>query len=625
MKPNTRIFWWFVLFLCIGQVSQVSAKHTALYKELYHIHSFCVEKEDSCYVMLDSIYSKVAQSEDLESKVFWRFIRAENHFHFDRYQICIDSLLPVAQVAKLNNYSYISRSALRTIGDCYRNMENYYLALKYYQEAFEWLHEKKGSGYFMLGNRMGIVYSYIAEYDKAIEWYTDLIAHAHAEKDTFHIKNLSGSLSRVYANKGDYSMSLTWAKKASEIAHAYSESDEIMRGSANYVLGVAYRENGNCKESIQLIEQHLPFLQKHSSSDHYFNFQLMDCYAKLGNVEKADYYYQQGKVDADKEEEAGRDLGESYLILCDYYKYKGNFEAALVAHKKYLDYQLELEKGDKMRQTLMLRNEFEVRLKQAEINELAQSNKANTLLIRQRNLMIFSLLGLLLLGSIIAYLIFRERNFKAKSDMELLEQKLLRSQMNPHFIFNTVSVIQSLILSNENKRASKYLTRFSRLMRVILENSAEKFVSLKSEIDAIEDYIALQLIRFDESFAFELSIAPSIDTEDILVPPMLIQPFVENAIEHGIRKVEDGKIKVSIVKKNGYLFCEVDDNGVGLTSDAIKQTGIGYKTKSLSTKITKARLSHFSKEMDIPAALTISNKLDEGKQGTHVSLLLPFK
>ncbi len=617
-----------LFLLCyLGVVNGLWAKekHGPLVKELGKIYSFCVEKEDSCFSKLDTIKARIMRSDDQEAKVFWEFIRAENNFHYYRYQTCIDSLLPVADVAKTNGYKFMSRNILRVIGDCYRNLDNYYLALTYYQEAFDWTDSKKSQGYFMLGNRVGMIYSYIAEHDKAIEWYTELIDNAIIAKDTFHLRNLNSSISRVYAEKGDYEKSLEWAKKSTAIAHQYSKADHIMKLTSDYVLGVAYRENGDCQEAINLIEPHLEDLKKYSPSNHFFNFQLMDCYRKMGNPDKAHLYYEQGMIAAQKEEAEGRTIKDSYLILCDYYEYKGNYKAALETHAKYLDYTLELQKGDKVRQTLMLRNEFEVRLKEVEINALEQTDKAKSLSIRQGNLIIGSLVGLLLLGGIITYLFFRQRKLKAQSKIDLLEQKLLRSQMNPHFIFNTVSVIQSLILSNENKRASKYLTQFSRLMHVILENSAEKFVSLKSEIDAIEDYVSLQLIRFNDSFDFNLQVAPSIDLENTLVPPMLIQPFVENAIEHGIRQVANGKIGVSIFEKNGFLYCEVDDNGIGLAATPSNKINSGYKTKSLSTKITKERLSHFSKELDMPIRLSISDKLYQGEQGTHVSILLPSK
>lgn len=249
----------------------------------------------------------------------------------------------------------------------------------------------------------------------------------------------------------------------------------------------------------------------------------------------------------------------------------------------------------------------------------------------QRIVLLLVILSLLaIIASILLSLFNNKKKSKAEKDKIkaekekiLVEQRLLRAQMNPHFIFNSIAVIQSFILQNENKIAAKYLKKFSNLLRLILENSNEKWVSLDSELRAIEDYVDMQLIRFDHSFDYQLELEATLNPFELKIPPMLIQPFVENAIEHGIRNVNNGRISLKIYPKENHLFCEIDDNGVGLNTPATSK--LNPEKKSMSTQITKERLSILCKEMGLPITLQIIDKSEQGKQGTFVKMLLPYK
>ncbi len=195
----------------------------------------------------------------------------------------------------------------------------------------------------------------------------------------------------------------------------------------------------------------------------------------------------------------------------------------------------------------------------------------------QRIVLLFVILSLLVIIASILLSLFNNKKkskaekdkIKAEKEKILVEQRLLRAQMNPHFIFNSIAVIQSFILQNENKIAAKYLKKFSHLLRLILENSNEKWVSLDSELKAIEDYIDMQLIRFDHSFDYQVNIESKLDKSAIKIPPMLIQPFVENAIEHGIRNIKNGHVSLKIYQNDNHLFCEIEDNGLGLNAQTI--------------------------------------------------------
>src|SRR6185295_6580718 len=141
-----------------------------------------------------------------------------------------------------------------------------------------------------------------------------------------------------------------------------------------------------------------------------------------------------------------------------------------------------------------------------------------------------------------------------------VEMKALRAQMNPHFIFNSLHSINKYVMENDRENASAYLSKFSNLMRLILENSREHEVALAEDLHALELYIQLESLRFKNKFKYLIETDPAIDKENTLIPPLLLQPFVENAIIHGIQNKESGLIRISVKKENNMIKCAVEDN-----------------------------------------------------------------
>ena len=212
--------------------------------------------------------------------------------------------------------------------------------------------------------------------------------------------------------------------------------------------------------------------------------------------------------------------------------------------------------------------------------EKKTAEKNNWLLGLSSALVLFSLGGT-----------FYYRNNRQKQAITVLEknqmkQKLLITQMNPHFIFNSVQNIRSLINNKQNDEAVDYLGKFSKLTRQILENSNENYISLEEEVEMIENYLSIQQLLYDNKFNFTIIVQQGIDVESIFLPPMLAQPFIENAIKHGLsNRSENGKIAVHFYLKENKLFFEVTDNGKGF--DADKKVS---NHKSLAMTITKERL-----------------------------------
>ena len=204
------------------------------------------------------------------------------------------------------------------------------------------------------------------------------------------------------------------------------------------------------------------------------------------------------------------------------------------------------------------------------------------------------------------------------------EQKALRLQMNPHFIFNSLTSIQSFILKNDTEKAISYLTTFAQLMRLILANSRESIVSLQNEIHLLRNYLELEKLRFNEKFDYEINIQPSIDEEYIGIPPMLIQPFVENAIIHGLinKADEKGLVNLNIKFENEVLYVIVQDNGIG-RAKARESAGQGQlKHNSKGMLITQERIDQLNRQSDKKYNLKIVDLFDNQNHpiGTLIEL-----
>lgn len=183
------------------------------------------------------------------------------------------------------------------------------------------------------------------------------------------------------------------------------------------------------------------------------------------------------------------------------------------------------------------------------------------------------------------------------------------------------------MLDNEGKLASSYLIRFSNLMRLTLENSREKEVSLSRDLSALELYMQLEALRFKNKFQYVIDVEPGIDRECTLVPPMLLQPFVENSIIHGISNKEGGIIKISVGREGAMIRCVVEDNGGGRKNTVGFKVAREVKRESLGVKITQERLHLLEKLKKVKTAIFITDLSDinNGLSGLRIELLLPFE
>ena len=224
----------------------------------------------------------------------------------------------------------------------------------------------------------------------------------------------------------------------------------------------------------------------------------------------------------------------------------------------------------------------------------------------------------------------REEHLRRKFERELarVEMGALRAQMNPHFIFNSLNSIDYYIIKNQPEKASDYLQSFSRLIRLILQNSRANQITLHDELEAVRLYIEMESLRFSDQFDYIVKADPEIDLEAIKIPPMLLQPYLENAIWHGLmQKKGERRLELRITQSNGTLQCVIEDNGIGREAAARLRSKTATRRKSFGMQITKDRIAVINKLHGINASVQITDLKDMNGnvEGTRVEVRIPVE
>ncbi len=226
----------------------------------------------------------------------------------------------------------------------------------------------------------------------------------------------------------------------------------------------------------------------------------------------------------------------------------------------------------------------------------------------------------------------KKEQLKSQYEKKLanVEMSALLAQMNPHFLFNCLNSIDSYIIKNESRKASEYLNSFARLMRLILQNSRSNYITLKDEVETLELYLQMEGLRFRDQFQYDIRINTATDTGSIVIPPMLIQPYVENAIWHGLMNKHDGSprmVDISIEERNNNLYCVIQDNGIGrVKAQVLRAQKLSGKRRSMGMQITRDRMEIINKLYDVNTCVAITDLTDAtgNAMGTRVELVIPL-
>lgn len=268
--------------------------------------------------------------------------------------------------------------------------------------------------------------------------------------------------------------------------------------------------------------------------------------------------------------------------------------------------------------------QYELLKKQDEIKSLTQENDIKTLQAKNNRLITIGLIIFIIILIIVSFIIYKHIQVKTKQKINELTLQNLIQQMNPHFIFNTLNSIQYYMYNHSELETNEYISKFSQLIRKILENTNNSKVKIMDELEAIKLYIELEQLRFNNSFDYQITLPSDASLDEYKIPTMFIQPFVENAIIHGLRHLKDkGLLSITISVKNGLLICEIDDNGIGRFK--AEEINADNKHKSLSLSIANERLKLLSSSTYTKLKINYYDKsTTPGERGTKVIIELPI-
>jgi hypothetical protein len=327
---------------------------------------------------------------------------------------------------------------------------------------------------------------------------------------------------------------------------------------------------------------------------------VMQQYALTGHLARAKYFLQ--KIDALYKKYSSV-LPASRVIMyhsqrAEYFKNAGDVKASLNELERAYDLQRKTFEAENTQAIAEMNTLYELQAKDNSIKALSRNIELRTLqLERNRLLLILTVLAFLVLAICtgLFYSIYRQRKLRQEKEKVVLQQQLLRTQMEPHFIFNTLAVLQSFIRMNKTEAAINYIGQFSRLLRSTLELSREQTVSLSDEVDMLENYLSLQQVRYEQGFEYRIDMPANLNAENLMLPPMLIQPFVENAIMHGIATDEEkGFVHIGFALQDNIMQVNISDSGRPSTAGS---NSAGHK--SLSGAISRERMQLLGKYASI--------------------------
>ncbi len=499
-----------------------------------------------------------------------------------------------------------------------------------YYFTYAWLADEKNNN---LSNAISVAQRFI-----------DITKGADRSKDLSYAYNF---LEQAYITLDDFDTSLYYNSKTLGLAKKASDLDMYVI-TGNSKAQTFYKHLNRKKEAFALLDSlNITKCSKEPKRQLYRTYGILQYYEK-NYQETLKYFKKVLQLSKDTTSarnnyntlESYNNITDLYIELEDYNmaeKYLDSTKAIIIPssdeyyvskynkyrfivnyrtkddEKELLDEFNALIKENKKQHRIKINEEL-IALKLANEKEkkaTAEKNEAKINIIK-----LVALLGISVLLLIIGYLFYRQRRYRfEKQDMQM-QQRLLRSQMNPHFTFNTLSVIQDQIEKKQDG-ATKYLLKFSRLLRLILENSLNNFVPVEDELEVLRKYLDLQLLRFPEKFDYNITLENFEEEDMLFIPSMLIQPFIENSIEHGFLGIDyKGQINIKLELKNKYMSCIIEDNGVGL-----KDNDNDGKT-SVSTSL----ISKFIKKTTKQDVVILDKKnVTPGSAGTQVKFLIPFK
>ena len=397
---------------------------------------------------------------------------------------------------------------------------------------------------------------------------------------------------------------------------------------SNYGIAHVFVHQDKLEEAMERLQSILPTAEELGDQEILSSVYIHIgwTYLRMGQLDKSEEYLVKGKVIAEQYNLLGN-ISQSNTFLHDLYSELGKYEESLTYYKAAQSAKRSIANDRNRRYVFDVISRSESDKRSSQIEMLAKENEIVKLRLRRnKNTLLVSAL-LLALFTIILYILYRQYQLKSDKKLLTLEQSMLRSQMNPHFLFNSLNSIKLYIINNETKNAVHYLNKFSKLVRKILEASSLKEIKLAEELETVDLYMNIENIRFSNEIDFDMMIDEGIDPHLVKIPSLILQPFLENALWHGL-SAKEGEKRVHLHVSNGqpgYIHIAIEDNGIGRdAAEGLKKRKV-LKRKSVGIDITKERLDNFSKDYQNTFEVEIIDLFDDtgNASGTKVILHIP--
>lgn len=537
---------------------------------------------------------------------------------------CMDTALKYYQVA--SNKQGIA-NVLGNLGNLYHSIGDNAKSLEYQLiclDKREELNDTAG----MAATYNGIANVYLSDHnnEKALIWYRKCLEiNRKVGNRTYEVSALC-NIAIVLVRQKKLEEAMVVLSMAKAIADSTSNSD----GKAVVLAGISsvYIERKLPHKALVCLKESLEIFKQTGNQ-----YKLNEVFGRIGEVyfnlndyqKSIDYF----KLFLEKSRDMGMKQQERQALsnLSECYSKVNRVDSAYKYLNEFTQLNDTLNNEEKIRQVTFMQAKFETERKEKENIILESKLKVQSLKLSNNRYLMLGLGSLLILSVVSAFLIVRQNKLRSAQSALQLEQKLLRSQMNPHFIFNSLTTIESFIYENQPKEAGRYLSDFARLMRLILENSLSEYIPLSKEIKTLEYYLVLQKLRLEDHLSYRIITDGIDDVDGLEIPPMLTQPFIENAIEHGFRGIsKEGFIEVVFkLIENDRLEVQISDNGKGINSVLQNDEG-SKKHKSMAMQITKERLQvlNRSKKQKVTFMVTDISDENDTMTGTRIIFTIPL-
>lgn len=544
------------------------------------------------------------------------------------------AFLEAFEINKILKNTFFETVLTVNIGNIYFYLSQYEKAIEYYYRTLE-IAEKNGFDRFInptYGN-IGIIYQKLKKYDEAINNTQLSIDYYLKNNDRYNTSLAYNTLGIIYSAQNNLDSAMYYFDKALNLKLELTDTAGLSL-IYNNMADVLIQENKLVQAEI-ILNQSITIAKQFSS-----NYDLAHAYYFLGDLNALNKKYNLSVISYENAIKYAKNNNQTkvnaYNKLYEHYKERKNHGAALKYYELYTFLSDSINGEESKLKIEEIETIYEVDKKDGEIKMLQQTQELETLKhekAQERNkttILLISLgSGIFILLLIIVFIRYRQKQQNKIYSIEKrglkIETQMLRSQMNPHFIFNSLNSIQSFISGNETIDAERYLAKFAKLMRHILDNSRHSFISLENEVETLELYLELEKLRFNNRFNYTININ-SVDDEFTLIPPMLAQPYIENAILHGVSTINNGIINIDYEQIGEKIICTIDDNGIGRQKSAELKPTSSTKKSSLGIKVTQERIELLSEDFKLDLTTEIIDKKDDNEEttGTKVVIEMPW-